>query len=66
QKILSSKLAQKRLPTSRKCQVMLTKSDSIKFKIQLRNGHQEEKADQETNIKSIDSRSWREWPQPPR
>jgi hypothetical protein len=30
QKILSSKLAQKRLPTSRKCQVMLTNSDSIK------------------------------------
>jgi hypothetical protein len=31
QKILSSKLAQTRLPTSRKCQVMLTNSDSIKL-----------------------------------
>jgi hypothetical protein len=30
QKILSSKLAQKRLSTSRKCQVILTNSDNIK------------------------------------
>jgi hypothetical protein len=30
QKILSSKLAQKRFPTSGKCQVMLTQSDNIK------------------------------------
>ncbi len=44
--------AQKRLPTNRNCQVTLTNSDSIKFKIQFRNWLQEEKADQETNIKT--------------